>query len=199
MGENIQVLSTSYTLLSSLGIETTKKLPFSTISTSSFYDSTSFRNILGRNYEEVKQEFGQDSVEGRTWTLSSIIQSLNNNPINSRLARKLGTDKIRLVDDSEFAIFVDGKTNELTINLDLLSNRLKNIKHVSKLIDTLVFEELIHQTVNNVITEKEIEAALKELTPTDIEQAKKYYGSSKITNYQALKELVRQDVQNIIL
>lgn len=121
-------------------------------------NNSSVGKLLQRDYSEISSmEKGSifNTDDRVLYHSLRLIQSLTNNPLNSRLAKKLGVDSITFInDENDSAFSVKTKNlNTIFVNLANLDSLANSAVDYDKFINAGVFEELIHHVALRVAPE----------------------------------------------
>jgi hypothetical protein len=164
------------------------------------YSSEYLQRLFNRNLKDLQDSNKTTEDEKRIYVSYRFARSLQNNKLNSRVAKKLGVKGIELTNNinSNFGVSATNK-GTIKINLANISNVLY-AENFDKYIDYAMFEELIH-----LVTFKELPQSSQKNSFREYLSEKDYKKSTDtiygfIDNpFLSLLETVRLQVQRELL
>lgn len=165
-----------------------------------------YKGLFGKSFKELLQSGQKGDLEAsKRYTNLRILQSLNDNKLLNDLSRKLGISEIRIVNETNNSspIFI-GKDGFMYINEDKLLEDFTSLynqgANLDELSDLVVFEELIHKVVREIIPFEDLKEAYYEMKPFKA-SVDSFYTDSPITSvenidpYISINEMIRMKVQ----
>lgn len=136
---------------------------------SSIYDKYSginYRRFIGKTFTDIFSGEKYSALEREYYGLLRFNQSLQENQLNRGIAQNLGLQGIHteILEGEKLYIYSDG--DSIRINIPELYNNLQYFYdagvNMDTLLNTVIFEELIHIIGMNVISEQDLKSAVND-------------------------------------